>query len=73
MVQMHDLKEMISTNAHYIEQIKSIQRRENILIPGEKTRKVVVFYGVRRSGKTYLLYEVFLKNQRNSLYMDFEE
>jgi len=73
MVQEQDLKEIILSNAEYIGQIKEIQKRDNILLPDEKTRKVVVFYGVRRSGKTYLLYEVFQKNPQNSLYIDFED
>jgi len=73
MVRVQDLKEIILTNAEYIGQIDEIQRRSNIQLPDKKTRKVVVFYGVRRSGKTYLLYEVFRKNPKASLYVDFED
>ncbi len=73
MVRTQDLKEIILSNAQYIRQIEEIQRRDHILLPDEKTRKVVIFYGVRRSGKTYLLYEVFQKNYQNSLYIDFED
>jgi uncharacterized protein len=73
MVREQDLKEIIVSNAAYIEEIPEIQRRDNIVLPDEKTRKVVVFYGVRRSGKTYLLYETFKKHPKNSLYIDFED
>lgn len=73
MVREQDLKEIIVSNAAYIEQVETIQRRDHILLPDERTRKVVVFYGVRRSGKTYLLYETFKKHPKNSLYIDFED
>ena len=46
--------------------------RECFRLP-EKIKKVVVLYGVRRSGKTYLLYQLMRENIDNSLYIDFED
>ncbi len=52
MISSETLKEIILSNAEYIHTIERIQGRSNLTLPDEKTRKVVVFYGVRRSGKT---------------------
>lgn len=73
MIPTQELKEIILSNSEYIQQVVEIQNRENIILPDEKTRKVVVFYGVRRSGKTYLLYQLFKKHPEHSLYIDFED
>ncbi len=67
------LKEVILSNEHYINNsINNIVRRENITFP-RSLRKVVIFYGVRRSGKTFILFDLFKKHKNNSVYIDFED
>lgn len=46
--------------------------RECFRLP-EAVKKVIVLYGVRRSGKTYLLYHIMKQNIDLSLYIDFED
>ncbi len=68
------LKEIIITNKEYIEkEIKKVTEREDILLPKEGLKKVVILYGVRRSGKTFVLFDLFKKHREQSLYMDFED
>ena len=67
------LKRIITENTEFILNLKGrIVKRESILLP-EDMRKVVVLYGVRRSGKTSLLFSYFLDNPSRSLYVDFED
>ncbi|MEW6326296.1 MAG: ATP-binding protein [Thermodesulfobacteriota bacterium] len=67
------LKEIIASNEEFIlKQVKGPVQREGITFPG-KLNKVVVFYGVRRSGKTFILFDLFQKNKERSLYIDFED
>jgi hypothetical protein len=48
------LKEIIVSNEDFIlRQLNGIVEREGIHLPGA-LNKVVVFYGVRRSGKTFI-------------------
>ncbi|MCD6427768.1 MAG: ATP-binding protein, partial [Caldisericaceae bacterium] len=49
-----------------------IVNREGIRFP-TKLNKVVIFYGVRRSGKTFILYDLFKKHEETSVYLDFED
>lgn len=73
MVSLQNLKEVIVSNEEFIlKEIKDYVHRGNIVLP-ETANKVVVFYGVRRSGKTFTLYEIFKKHPDNSLYIDFED
>jgi len=73
MISKQILKEIIIRNRDYIlNEIPDILPREGIHLP-EKLNKVVIFYGVRRSGKSYILYDIFKKNQEKSLYIDFED
>ena len=44
-----------------------------VSLPPATLEKVTVFYGVRRSGKTYLLFDLFRQNPGRALYMDFED
>lgn len=71
MVSKELLKQIIIENKEFI--LHKIER----IIPRQvyfpKVKKVVVMYGVRRSGKTYLLYDIFRKNKERSLYIDFED
>ena len=67
------LKQIIVSNEEYISgDVDNIIPRENINFP-EMLRKVIIFYGVRRSGKTSILYDFFKKHLKNSLYIDFED
>lgn len=67
------LKEIIVGNEeHILKDIGSITPRTGMSFP-ESSKKVVVVYGVRRSGKTYVLFELFRKFRDNALYVDFED
>lgn len=73
MISREKLKEIILSNREFIlTQVKSIVKRENIRLPG-RLNKVVIFYGVRRSGKTFVLFDLFKKYRDESLYIDFED
>lgn len=73
MVSKDILKEIIVGNEDFIlKQVKGIVKREGIFIP-ETLNKTVVLYGVRRSGKTFILFDLFNKNKGCSLYIDFED
>ncbi len=73
MISKEQLKEIIVSNHHFIlNQIKTIIKREDIHLP-EESKKIIVLYGVRRSGKTFLLYELFKKYKDKALYIDFED
>lgn len=73
MVSLQDLKEVIVSNEEFIlKEIKDYVYRGDVVLPAT-TNKVVVFYGVRRCGKTFTLYEIFKKHPHNSLYLDFED
>ncbi|MEA3385932.1 MAG: ATP-binding protein [Thermodesulfobacteriota bacterium] len=73
MISKHILKEIITTNAEFIlKYAGNIVVREGVLFP-ETLSKVVVLYGVRRSGKTFILYDLFKKYRDVSLYLDFED
>jgi hypothetical protein len=73
MVSLQNLKEVIVSNEEFIlKEIKEYVYRGNLVLP-ETANKVVVFYGVRRCGKTFTLYEIFKKHPENSLYVDFED
>ena len=67
------LKEVILSNENYINKIATrIVEREGIILP-DLLKKVVIFYGVRRSGKTFILFSLFEKYKNNSVYIDFED
>jgi len=73
MISKHILKEIITTNEEFIlKHTGNIVGREGVLFP-ETVRKVVVFYGARRSGKTFILYNLFKKYRDVSLYLDYED
>lgn len=73
MISKNILKEVIVANEDFIlKQIERIVQREAIHIP-EALNKTVVLYGVRRSGKTFILYDLFRKYSDGSLYIDFED
>ncbi len=67
------MKEVILTNEELIlTQAGEIVPREGITFQKE-LRKVNILYGVRRSGKTYILFDIFRKNKDGSMYIDFED
>lgn len=67
------LKEIILSNRKFINrEIKGIVKRENVHLP-KKLNKVAIFYGVRRSGKTFALFDLFKEHYDQSLYIDFED
>jgi predicted AAA+ superfamily ATPase len=67
------LKRIIIENSEYINKIPAnFVDRECVRLPGE-LKKVIILYGVRRSGKTYILYHLMRQNPNNSLYIDFED
>lgn len=73
MVSKETLKDIIITNREFIlKQVKTIIPRERIQFP-QSLNKTVVFYGVRRSGKTFILFDLFKKFADRSFYMDFED
>lgn len=73
MITKDKLKEIILSNQEFIlKQVGTIIKREDIHLP-TKLRKVVIFYGVRRSGKTFILYDLFRDFKDEALYIDFED
>jgi predicted AAA+ superfamily ATPase len=67
------LKEILVSNEEFIlGSIGTIVPRRNVLFP-ETPRKVTILFGVRRSGKTFLLYDWFRKHSDRCLYIDFED
>ena len=73
MVGKEKLKEVVLSNQEFISnQVKDIVKRENIRLP-ERLNKVVILYGVRRSGKTFVLFDLFKRYKDTSLYLDFED
>jgi len=73
MIRKELLKDIIVSNEEFIQRgVKKIVKREGISLPG-KLNKVVILYGVRRSGKTYILFDLFKKYKKNALYIDFED
>jgi predicted AAA+ superfamily ATPase len=73
MISKETLKEIIVSNQEFIlKQVTKTVERERISFP-EPLKKTVVLYGVRRSGKTFILFDVFKKFSDRSLYIDFED
>ena len=73
MLKKEIFKEIIVSNEEFIlNEVKDIVKREDIIFPA-RLNKVVIFYGVRRSGKTYILFDLFKKYKDNALYIDFED
>jgi len=73
MMEKEKLKEIILSNREFInKEVKYIIKREKVRLP-KGLNKVVIFYGVRRSGKTFVLFDLFKKYYNKSLYIDFED
>jgi predicted AAA+ superfamily ATPase len=73
MTSKEKLKEVILSNQEFIfNRVNDIVKRENIHFPG-RLNKVVMLYGVRRSGKSFVLFDLFKRYKDTSLYIDFED
>ncbi|MCG2724886.1 MAG: ATP-binding protein [Elusimicrobia bacterium] len=73
MISKSILKEIILTNQYFItRKTKKIFKRTIDGLP-KNINKVVILHGVRRSGKTYILFDFFKQNKNKSLYIDFED
>lgn len=68
------LKEIIVENESFIiKQIEKIFEREFLHLPSPDIKKVVLLYGVRRSGKSFILFDIFKQHPDRSMYIDFED
>ena len=73
MIPKEQLKEIITSNRGFIlNQVSAVIPREGIVY-SQRLKKAVVLYGVRRSGKTFILYDLFKRSADHSLYIDFED
>lgn len=73
MISKNSLKEIIVSNEEFIlKQIKKVVEREGVIFP-KTLNKTVVLYGVRRSGKTFILFDLFKRYKDHALYVDFED
>ncbi len=72
MISKNIVKEIILSNRTFIlESVAGIVPRTaaEVLAPG----KTVIMHGIRRSGKTFILYDIFRRNSDAALYLDFED
>ena len=72
MISKNIIKEIILSNRAFIlESVSGIVPRAaaEVAAPG----KTVVMHGIRRSGKTFILYDIFRRNSDAALYLDFED
>jgi len=76
MIHAEVFKEIIIENEGYIKSVGEILSREiDILTPESlrRLKKAAILYGVRRSGKSYLLFQIFKRYPDRSIYIDFED
>jgi predicted AAA+ superfamily ATPase len=72
MISKNLIKEIILSNQAFIlESVSGIVPRAaaEVAAPG----KTVIMHGIRRSGKTFILYDIFGRNRDAALYLDFED
>lgn len=72
MISKNLIKEIILSNRVFIlESVSGIVPRAaaEVAAPG----KTVIMHGIRRSGKTFILYDIFRRNSGDALYLDFED
>ncbi len=72
MISKNLIKEIILSNRAFIlESVAGIVSRTaaDVVAPG----KTVIMHGIRRSGKTYILYDILRRNSDAALYLDFED
>lgn len=73
-ISKHTLKEIILANEDFLAMAPPVLEREGLSLPEtDAIKKTVVFYGVRRSGKTFVLLDIYKKHPDRALYMDFED
>lgn len=73
MINTEDLKGTIVSGENFIlNQIGKIIPRD-IVLPPEDIKKAGILYGIRRSGKSYILFDIFKKSKGDALYVDFED
>lgn len=73
MLSKERIKEIIQFNEDFIlNEIETIIPREGIVLP-RGLRKVAIIHGIRRCGKSFVLFDIFRKNKDVSLYLDFED
>jgi predicted AAA+ superfamily ATPase len=74
MVSKEIIKDIITENDGYISsEVGLVIARHGIFEPGHGIKKAKILYGTRRSGKTFILYDVYRKNKGRALYIDFED
>lgn len=73
MVSKELLKDIIIENKKLILDLPIIISRKKNIFPPENLNKAVILYGVRRSGKSFMLFEIFKNHLDSSLYIDFED
>lgn len=72
-MQLSIIKEVIADNRRFfLGRATAIVPRRGVNIPAQ-LNKVVVLYGVRRSGKTFILFDQALRHGDAALYLDFED
>jgi predicted AAA+ superfamily ATPase len=72
MISKNLIKEIILFNRAFIlESVSRIVPRAaaEVVAPG----KTVIMHGIRRSGKTFILYDIFRRHRDAALYLDFED
>ncbi|MEI8173734.1 MAG: ATP-binding protein [Deltaproteobacteria bacterium] len=72
MISKNIIKEIILSNRAFIlESVSGIVPRAaaEVVAAG----KTVIMHGIRRSGKTFILYDIFRRNSDAALYLDFED
>ena len=72
MISKNLIKEIILFNRAFIlESLSGIISRAaaDVTAPG----KTVIMHGIRRSGKTFILYDIFRRNSDAAVYLDFED
>jgi len=67
------LKEVLVSAEEHIRSVAGTVIERRVARVPEGPRKTLVFYGVRRSGKTFILYDLFLRHADQALYVDFED
>lgn len=72
MIDKNLLKDVLVENEKNIREVGQIIKRPGRPLP-KQLNKPIVLYGVRRSGKTYCLYEIFKRFTGAALYIDFED
>lgn len=67
------LKAIILENIEFIESTKGNIIKRELDVPISAENKVIIFYGLRRAGKTFILFQMAIDNEREYLYVDFDD